>query len=249
MGFAEVAVSQSAEETARLVTLFLADPMARLPSFVRMGATEYPFAVAVKTGTSSNFRDAWTVAWSGKWLLGVWVGHPDVRPMNRLTGYRSAALLARDILGKLHARQMQGLDDLSFPPPRAFGKEPMDDGGRVPAEVEGVVRQCLAKDAAERFADAKALMQALESCAAHVRLAGRSASSSRSAASPLSTRSTRPGPRRQASRACRPSPAAAPTSSGRPRRRIRPRGHGAELRAPWPRAHPAHLRSLRHLTA
>src|SRR5262249_4568886 len=33
------------EETARLVTLFLADPMARLPSFSRMGATEYPFPV------------------------------------------------------------------------------------------------------------------------------------------------------------------------------------------------------------
>jgi penicillin-binding protein 1C len=111
------------EETARLVTLFLADPMARLPSFARMGATEYPFAVAVKTGTSSNYRDAWTVAWSGRWLLGVWVGHPDFRSMNRLTGYRSAALLARDILASLHSGQMQGLEDLSFPPPRGYRSE------------------------------------------------------------------------------------------------------------------------------
>ena len=108
------------EETARLVTLFLSDPVARLPSFARMGATEYPFAVAVKTGTSSNYRDAWTVAWSGRWLLGVWVGHPDFRSMNRMTGYRSAALLARDILARLHAGQMQGLEDLSFPPPRGY---------------------------------------------------------------------------------------------------------------------------------
>lgn len=111
------------EDTARVVTLFLADPMARLPSFPRMGATEYPFPVAVKTGTSSNYRDAWTVAWSGRWLLGVWVGHPDFRSMNRLTGYRSAAHLARDILAKLHPAEMQGFEDLSFPPPRGWESE------------------------------------------------------------------------------------------------------------------------------
>jgi penicillin-binding protein 1C len=40
--------------------------------------------------------------------------------MNRLTGYRSAALIARDILVKLHPREMQGQEDLSFPPPRGY---------------------------------------------------------------------------------------------------------------------------------
>ena len=35
------------------------DPMARLPAFPRMGSTEYPFPVAVKTGTSYAHRDAW----------------------------------------------------------------------------------------------------------------------------------------------------------------------------------------------
>ncbi len=48
------------EETARQITLFLADPQARLPSFPRMGWSEFPFAVAVKTGTSSRYRDAGT---------------------------------------------------------------------------------------------------------------------------------------------------------------------------------------------
>ena len=41
-------------DTARLVTSFLSDPQARLPSFPRYGPLEYPFAVAVKTGTSQN---------------------------------------------------------------------------------------------------------------------------------------------------------------------------------------------------
>ena len=40
------------EDTARQISMFLSDPMARLPSFPRMGWNEYPFPVAVKTGTS-----------------------------------------------------------------------------------------------------------------------------------------------------------------------------------------------------
>jgi penicillin-binding protein 1C len=108
------------EDTARQVALFLSDPMARLPSFARMGAVEYPFPVAVKTGTSSRFRDAWTVGFSTRYLVGVWVGDPDFHPMNRLTGYRSAAELAKRIFLHLHRGQTQGLDDLAFPPPRGF---------------------------------------------------------------------------------------------------------------------------------
>ncbi|MEO8197478.1 MAG: transglycosylase domain-containing protein [Thermoanaerobaculia bacterium] len=108
------------EETARLVTLFLADPQARLPTFPRMGFSEYPFAVAVKTGTSSRYRDAWSVAWSKRYLIGVWVGHPDERPMTALSGYRVAARLAQEVLEHLHGDKMDGLEGLDFPPPRGY---------------------------------------------------------------------------------------------------------------------------------
>jgi penicillin-binding protein 1C len=108
------------EPTARLVTLFLADPQARLPTFPRMGFSEYPFAVAVKTGTSSRYRDAWTVAWSKRYLVGVWVGHPDERPMTALSGYRIAARLAQSVVEHLHSADMDGLVALDFPPPRGY---------------------------------------------------------------------------------------------------------------------------------
>ena len=68
-------------DTARLVTSFLADPLARLPSFPRYGPTEYPFPVALKTGTSQGYRDAWTVAWSNDYLVGVWLGRADAGTM------------------------------------------------------------------------------------------------------------------------------------------------------------------------
>lgn len=106
------------EDAARQVALFLSDPQARLPSFPRMGHLEYPYAVAVKTGTSSRRRDAWTVAWSSRYLVAAWVGHPDHRPMEGLTGYSSAARLVRDVMDLLHPELERGLSDAGFPPPR-----------------------------------------------------------------------------------------------------------------------------------
>jgi penicillin-binding protein 1C len=108
------------EDAARQVTLFLSDPQARLPSFPRMGATEYRFPVAVKTGTSTNYHDAWAVAYSTKYLAAAWVGHPGFRAMNHLSGYLSAADLVRTVLSGLHQQQTDGLDDLSFAPPRGY---------------------------------------------------------------------------------------------------------------------------------
>jgi penicillin-binding protein 1C len=104
-------------QTAREITAFLADPMARLPSFARMGSTEYPFPVAVKTGTSQGYRDAWVVAYSEKYLVGVWIGRPDGRPMAGLSGATSAAMVAHDILIDLHGADSDGLADGEFRPP------------------------------------------------------------------------------------------------------------------------------------
>jgi len=108
------------EDVARQITLFLSDPMSRLPSFPRMGSLEYPFAVAVKTGTSQGFRDAWCVAYSEEFIVGVWMGHPKNFPMNRTCGANSSAELVRSIMGLLHPEEMQGLLERPFPAPRGW---------------------------------------------------------------------------------------------------------------------------------
>lgn len=105
------------ENTARRVTLFLADAGARQPTFARQGPSEYPFAVAVKTGTSNQFRDALTVAWSSRYLVGAWIGHPNQRPMNGVTGYLSAAAVVQKVLLHLHPELQDGLRATSFPAP------------------------------------------------------------------------------------------------------------------------------------
>jgi penicillin-binding protein 1C len=104
-------------DAARLVTSFLSDPMARLPSFPRFGPMEYPFPVALKTGTSQGFRDAWTLAWSRNYLVGVWVGRGDAGTMAQLTGAGSAAHLAHAVMLQLHGTRPGDLEDTEFPPP------------------------------------------------------------------------------------------------------------------------------------
>lgn len=103
--------------SVRQVGLFLSDPLARLPSFPRMGANEYPYPVAVKTGTSTGYRDAWTVAWSSRYVVGVWAGNPDASPMKNLGGFSAASGIVRRVLDLLHSGQTAGMNDLGFPPP------------------------------------------------------------------------------------------------------------------------------------
>ena len=112
-------------DTARMIQSFLSDPLARLPTFPRYGPTEYPFPVALKTGTSQGYRDAWTVAWSRDLIVGVWVGRADAGTMTRLSGGSSAARLAHAILLRMEKAKPGDLQDASFPPPP----------GRVPVEL------------------------------------------------------------------------------------------------------------------
>ncbi|GLI94151.1 transglycosylase domain-containing protein [Methylocystis echinoides] len=104
-------------DTARLVTSFLADPQARLPSFPRYGPLEYPFAVAVKTGTSQNYRDAWTLAFSHKYIVGVWLGRGDANGMRALAGANSAARLAHAVMTRLHGARPGEIAPETFAPP------------------------------------------------------------------------------------------------------------------------------------
>jgi len=106
-------------EVARHITLMLADATARLPSFPRLGPLEYPFAVAVKTGTSQGFRDAWAIGYSHRYLVGVWLGHPDNHPMKNVSGQNAARLL-QQIMMQLHPVESRGVNDEPFAPPSGY---------------------------------------------------------------------------------------------------------------------------------
>jgi len=79
--------------------------------------------VAVKTGTSQGFRDAWAVSCSRDYVVAVWLGTPDNAPMNRVAGMVAAGY-ARQMMERLHPLQKEGIDERLFPPPE--GAVPVD---------------------------------------------------------------------------------------------------------------------------
>ncbi len=59
-----------------------------------------PLAIAYKTGTSYGYRDAWSVGFDGRHVLGVWVGRADGGSVPGLAGYVSAAPILFDAFAR-----------------------------------------------------------------------------------------------------------------------------------------------------
>lgn len=51
----------------------------------RRAALDFTHAIG-KTGTSSSYRDAWFMGFTGRYVAGVWIGNDDFRPMRQVTG-------------------------------------------------------------------------------------------------------------------------------------------------------------------
>lgn len=69
--------------------------------------------IAYKTGTSYGYRDAWSVGYDGRHVLGVWVGRADGGSVPGLSGYASAA----PVLFEAFARAGLAAVPLPSPPP------------------------------------------------------------------------------------------------------------------------------------
>jgi penicillin-binding protein 1C len=85
-------------QVAFLLTDILADKDARIPAFGYLSPLNLPFQCAVKTGTSADFRDNWTVGYTPKYTVGVWVGNFDATPMFNISGVTGCGPLFKDIM-------------------------------------------------------------------------------------------------------------------------------------------------------
>lgn len=75
---------------AFLMSSILSDNSARSPVFGPNSIINLPFQVAVKTGTSNDSRDNWTLGYTPDLAVGVWVGNADYTPMENTTGVTGA---------------------------------------------------------------------------------------------------------------------------------------------------------------
>ncbi|HTY23081.1 MAG TPA: penicillin-binding protein 1C [Desulfomonilaceae bacterium] len=89
-------------EVAYIITHILADPSARLLTFGNPGYFDFGFPVAVKTGTSSNYRDAWVIGYTSRHVIGIWAGNFDGRPSPGRMGAGVCGPMLREVVRLLY---------------------------------------------------------------------------------------------------------------------------------------------------
>jgi penicillin-binding protein 1C len=97
----EVSVFTAA--VATLVGNILADPDARMLEFGR--GLQFPVETAIKTGTSTDYRDAWAIAFDYRHTVAVWMGNLDGSAMDGVTGAVGPAMVLRSIFSELNRNQ------------------------------------------------------------------------------------------------------------------------------------------------
>jgi penicillin-binding protein 1C len=78
------------ERVAWLISDILSDNQARTPSFGPNSVLRIDRNAAVKTGTTNNFHDNWTVGYTPDLVVGVWVGNANNEAMLDVTGISGA---------------------------------------------------------------------------------------------------------------------------------------------------------------
>ncbi|MCS6907175.1 MAG: penicillin-binding transpeptidase domain-containing protein, partial [Anaerolineales bacterium] len=93
------------ERVAWLISDILSDDRARYLGFGKNSILNLDRPAAVKTGTTTDFHDNWTVGYTPSLVVGVWVGNANYEPMIEVTGLSGAAPIWHQFLRAVLANQ------------------------------------------------------------------------------------------------------------------------------------------------
>jgi membrane peptidoglycan carboxypeptidase len=85
-------------QLAWLMTSILSDNQARYAAFGHPNVLELDRPAAVKTGTTNDFRDNWTIGGTPQLVAAVWVGNNDNAQMEHVSGVAGAAPIWHDVV-------------------------------------------------------------------------------------------------------------------------------------------------------
>ena len=101
---------------AWLISDILSDDRARVTGFGPNSTLKIDRTAAVKTGTTTNFHDNWTIGYTPDLLVGVWVGNSNHEAMHDVSGLTGAAPMWNDAMRTL----LRGQPDHPFTRPDGF---------------------------------------------------------------------------------------------------------------------------------
>lgn len=117
------------ENIVRTITGILSDNKARAPAFGESSYLyfpDYPTQVAVKTGTTDDYRDAWVVGYTKDFALGVWFGNNDNTAMEKkVAGFIAAPLwnaFFKEVFKKYPPRDFDPPEPIKVSKPILAGK-------------------------------------------------------------------------------------------------------------------------------
>ncbi len=111
------------QNIARTINDVLSDNIARTPAFGANSTLFFPDRdVAVKTGTTNDYRDAWVIGYTPNIVVGVWAGNNDNSPMEK----KVAGFIAAPLWSAFLKEALKTLPSESFIPPA-----PTDPGKSV----------------------------------------------------------------------------------------------------------------------
>jgi penicillin-binding protein 1C len=108
-------------KASALIINMLSDTHARAQEFGVDSVLALPFPTAVKTGTSSDFRDTWTVGFTTDYTVATWVGNFNGDRMKKVSGVMGAAPLWNHIILHLHEHQ----EPAAFPTLKGLVQRPI----------------------------------------------------------------------------------------------------------------------------
>ncbi|MBI5353101.1 MAG: PBP1A family penicillin-binding protein [Chloroflexi bacterium] len=117
---------------AWLISDILSDDRARSTGFGINSVLKIDRTAAVKTGTTTNFHDNWTIGYTPDLLVGVWVGNSNYQAMHDVTGLTGAAPIWAETMRSI----LQGRPDKIFTQPAGLTQtEVCDLSGLLPTEI------------------------------------------------------------------------------------------------------------------
>ena len=112
-----------------LISDILSDDSARATGFGLNSTLKLDRTAAVKTGTTTNFHDNWTIGYTPDLVVGVWVGNSGYEAMHNVTGLTGAAPIWHEVMRGL----LQGHPDHPFTRPAGLTQvEVCDISGLLP---------------------------------------------------------------------------------------------------------------------